>query len=81
MVSAASNNATRLRKASPLMGEVGGGGVSTRTGVSESTPTQPSPIKGEGLEQSIWQVLEGVADPEIPVLSVVDLGIVREVTP
>lgn len=27
----------------------------------------------------IWQVLEGVADPEIPVLSVVDLGIVREV--
>ena len=27
----------------------------------------------------IWQLLEGVADPEIPVLSVVDLGIVREV--
>jgi ring-1,2-phenylacetyl-CoA epoxidase subunit PaaD len=27
----------------------------------------------------IWQVLEGVADPEIPVLSIVDLGIVREV--
>ena len=27
----------------------------------------------------IWHVLEGVADPEIPVLSVVDLGIVREV--
>src|SRR5687768_7903424 len=29
----------------------------------------------------IWSVLEGVADPEIPVLSVVDLGIVREVGP
>ena len=27
----------------------------------------------------IWSVLETVADPEIPVLSVVDLGIVREV--
>jgi ring-1,2-phenylacetyl-CoA epoxidase subunit PaaD len=27
----------------------------------------------------IWQWLEEVADPEIPVLSVVDLGIVREV--
>jgi len=27
----------------------------------------------------IWALLEGVADPEIPVLSVVDLGIVREV--
>lgn len=29
----------------------------------------------------IWSVLESVADPEIPVLSVVDLGIVREVRP
>jgi ring-1,2-phenylacetyl-CoA epoxidase subunit PaaD len=27
-----------------------------------------------------WEVLETVADPEIPVLSIVDLGIVREVT-
>jgi len=30
---------------------------------------------------TIWQVLEGVPDPEIPVVSVVDLGIVREVRP
>lgn len=29
----------------------------------------------------IWAVLETVPDPEIPVLSVVDLGIVREVDP
>lgn len=29
----------------------------------------------------IWAVLETVSDPEIPVVSVVDLGIVREVTP
>jgi ring-1,2-phenylacetyl-CoA epoxidase subunit PaaD len=28
---------------------------------------------------AIWRVLDGVADPEIPVVSVVDLGIVREV--
>ena len=27
-----------------------------------------------------WQVLAGVSDPEIPVISVVDLGIVRSVT-
>ena len=27
----------------------------------------------------IWEVLRGVPDPEIPVVSVVDLGIVREV--
>ena len=31
-------------------------------------------------EQSIWAVLRGVPDPEIPVVSVVDLGIVRAVT-
>jgi ring-1,2-phenylacetyl-CoA epoxidase subunit PaaD len=28
----------------------------------------------------IWAVLDGVPDPEIPVVSVVDLGIVREVS-
>src|SRR5207253_7233358 len=27
----------------------------------------------------VWRVLEGVSDPEIPVVSVVDLGIVRGV--
>ena len=31
------------------------------------------------VEQEIWRVLERVPDPEIPVLSVVDLGIVRHV--
>jgi ring-1,2-phenylacetyl-CoA epoxidase subunit PaaD len=30
---------------------------------------------------AIWRLLEEVPDPEIPVLSVVDLGIVRAVTP
>lgn len=29
--------------------------------------------------QELWQVLESVLDPEIPVVSVVDLGIVRDV--
>ena len=29
----------------------------------------------------IWEVLENVPDPEIPVVSVVDLGIVRDVSP
>ncbi|TNE56157.1 MAG: phenylacetate-CoA oxygenase subunit PaaJ [Bacteroidetes bacterium] len=28
----------------------------------------------------IWKLLEGVPDPEIPVLSILDLGIVRDVT-
>lgn len=30
-------------------------------------------------EQEIWLILQQVADPEIPVLSVVDLGIIRKV--
>jgi len=30
-------------------------------------------------EQRVWTLLRGVADPEIPVLSIVDLGIVRYV--
>ena len=32
-------------------------------------------------EAAVWQVLRSVPDPEIPVLSVVDLGIVRSVEP
>lgn len=30
-------------------------------------------------EQEIWKILEEVKDPEVPVLSVVDLGIIRSV--
>ena len=61
---------------------MGRGGLSARSAtVSKATPTQPSPIKGEGSIARIREVLEQVPDPEIPVVSVVDLGIVREVTP
>jgi ring-1,2-phenylacetyl-CoA epoxidase subunit PaaD len=31
----------------------------------------------QGRDPAVWRVLEGVLDPEIPVLSVVELGIVR----
>ncbi|GAC1444083.1 MAG: phenylacetate-CoA oxygenase subunit PaaJ [Sediminibacterium sp.] len=31
-------------------------------------------------EEKIWNILETVYDPEVPVLSVIDLGIVRDVT-
>ena len=31
----------------------------------------------QGRELAVWRVLEGVLDPEIPVLSIVELGIVR----
>src|SRR5258705_8089785 len=30
-------------------------------------------------QQEIWRLLEDITDPEIPVLSVVDLGIVRDI--
>jgi ring-1,2-phenylacetyl-CoA epoxidase subunit PaaD len=33
----------------------------------------------ETTEQAAWNILESVSDPEIPVLSVVDLGVVRKV--
>ena len=36
--------------------------------------------RAQDVAGRIWSVLDGVADPEIPVISVVDLGIVREVS-
>jgi len=32
------------------------------------------------IEQKIWEILETVCDPEVPVLTIIDLGIVRNVT-
>jgi ring-1,2-phenylacetyl-CoA epoxidase subunit PaaD len=42
------------------------------------SPTTTAPAL-ETREAQAWQVLAGVLDPEVPALSVVDLGIVREV--
>jgi ring-1,2-phenylacetyl-CoA epoxidase subunit PaaD len=36
-------------------------------------------VLDHAVERRVWQALEGVSDPEIPVLTVVDLGIVRAV--
>lgn len=43
-----------------------------RADLSQSSPTD--------LEKQIWDILEEVKDPEVPVLSVVDLGVVRNVS-
>jgi ring-1,2-phenylacetyl-CoA epoxidase subunit PaaD len=37
-------------------------------------------LQDHGVVDQLWHVLAGVPDPEIPVLSIVDLGIVREAT-
>ncbi len=46
-----------------------------------SAPLQSAsaPSVAVGRERAVWNLLESVPDPEIPVLSVVDLGIVRHV--
>ena len=42
------------------------------------TQFMEAPLDTLGTSE-LWRVLQGVPDPEIPVLSIVDLGIVREV--
>ncbi len=36
-------------------------------------------INTSAIEQKIWSILQTVVDPEVPVLTITDLGIVREV--
>ena len=44
------------------------------------SPTARNAVESlEGRDHDVWRMLETVADPEIPVLSIVDLGIVRHV--
>ncbi len=42
----------------------------------ENPSNLSSPFGGQG---AIWDILEQISDPEIPILSIVDLGIVRDV--
>ena len=39
-----------------------------------------SAVAGVTADERIWDILAGVMDPEIPVVSLVDLGIIREVS-
>jgi ring-1,2-phenylacetyl-CoA epoxidase subunit PaaD len=50
--------------------------------VTETTESRSEPLlgyPGDLTEARIWRVLRSVMDPEIPVLSVIDLGVVRYV--
>lgn len=42
-------------------------------------PEAPARLAGESRIERAWAVLGSVADPEVPALSVVDLGLVREI--
>ena len=42
----------------------------------QSTMAEPGETR-TAVEREVWRLLAGVPDPEIPVLSIVDLGIVR----
>jgi ring-1,2-phenylacetyl-CoA epoxidase subunit PaaD len=42
-------------------------------------PVAPPRAAGSSRREHAWEVLAGVLDPEVPVVSVVDLGIVRDV--
>ena len=74
---------------SPAPGRGQGEGASTRVDLSFDdlslegpSPPTPLPHAGEGSRKTlaaIWSILASVPDPEIPAVSVVDLGIVREV--
>ena len=56
-------------------------GVSTSSQSDEVHPERLPSQAVEGLDTNgIWETLNHVPDPEIPVLSIVDLGIVRAVT-
>jgi ring-1,2-phenylacetyl-CoA epoxidase subunit PaaD len=44
------------------------------------TTTLAEPVSRDDAEQAVWAVLAQVPDPEVPALSLCDLGIVREVT-
>ena len=44
----------------------------------KTSESKTPPAEGFG-EAEIWSILETVTDPEVPVLTVIDLGIVRDV--
>lgn len=47
--------------------------------MSASPAPPPRATEQSAIEQVVWEVLAGVLDPEIPAVTIVDLGIVRRV--
>lgn len=47
--------------------------------ISVKTSESKAPLAGGVGEAAIWAILETVTDPEVPVLTITDLGIVRDV--
>jgi ring-1,2-phenylacetyl-CoA epoxidase subunit PaaD len=51
----------------------------TQLGYAAGSPTARTRHPAPGTQHSVWAILRTVNDPEIPTLSVVDLGIIRRV--
>ena len=73
---------------SPLRGEVagrrpaGGGDPSPHPARRRDAPAGDPPPPGEGGKSQLaraWKAAESVPDPEIPVLSIADLGVLRDI--
>jgi ring-1,2-phenylacetyl-CoA epoxidase subunit PaaD len=47
--------------------------------ISNGTTKENMTTSDNNITQKVWRLLEQVTDPEVPVLSVTDLGIVRDV--
>lgn len=47
--------------------------------LSNDNLIQPASVDLSSEERKVWAILEEVMDPEVPVLSIVDLGIVRKI--
>ena len=53
--------------------------VATENGNANSLPEQPRITSGDADSRRVWELLSHIKDPEIPVLSIADLGILRDV--
>jgi ring-1,2-phenylacetyl-CoA epoxidase subunit PaaD len=47
--------------------------------LSNDNNIEATSVETSAEEARVWRILEGVMDPEVPVLSIVDLGVVRKV--
>ena len=60
-------------------GEQGGGSAPALRILPHEVQDQPKSEEGGEWEERIWVILREIPDPELPAISIVDLGIVRQI--